>query len=239
MKTFDHMAIQKPAILSKCPSISYFNVGVRKWTETSSLHILKAPTITDLDSFGENSGRPRSPIPLQIYVHELEKKFRDSRMPYVMFDPVNFPFVKFHVQFVRQFLLDRKKVPQGTKEYDKLLLDTRNGHPLTSASISNALKVWIYRYIDSELNISAMDLRAAFATHQIRRHANRRSLPEEQWNELEKLTEGDFLTILACIMNNGKEELREICAAWSHAEFATSTAQNLGICQDNGNQGNN
>ncbi len=148
-------------------------------------------------------------------------------MPFLMLDPVVYPYIYFHTQYVLPFVLEKFQIILGTKDSEKLLLDDRNGKPLKSDNIRHTFSSWV-RNIDGELRITPMDLRSAYATIMIRRHAQREELPEECKFAFRHMDEDEFLTMLGCVMNTGKEQLRDVYSAASHAEVRESCSSGYG-----------
>ncbi len=192
---------------------------------------LKAPSRADMLVFRQTPSNKRGTEPLRLHIHEDEKRYRDARMPFIMLDPIVFDYVDFHVQFVRPFLLRKYCVDETTNDSAKLLLDTRNGRPLSSNSVRSTLGSWI-RALNPELNITPMDLRSSYATIMMRRHAQRNKSGGKGNFAFQNLSEEEFISMLASIMNTGVEQLRQVYAASSHSEYATHVARVMNICKD-------
>jgi len=190
---------------------------------------LKCPDVSYLESFTTALSEGQVHEPLKVYIHAREKRARDSRLPFIMLDPETAPFVSFHVQFAQPLLLDRYNRERGTVDAQKLLLDTRNGCPLSSSNIRHSFKRWV-RNIDAELSITPMDIRSGYATMMIRRHARRNENADDNQFAFKEMSEDDFVTLLACVMNTGVEQLREVYASASHEDYATHVARIMRIC---------
>jgi len=147
-----------------------------------------------------------------------------------MLDPTTLEYVKFQVQFVQPFLLEKYNIARGTKDSQKLVLDTRNGRPLNSDNVRHTLSSWI-RHIDSELHITPMDLRSSYCTIMIRRHVVRKELSGKESFAFQNLSEDDFKEMLACVMNTSVEQIHGVYGAASHSEFSTQVAQIMSICR--------
>ena len=190
---------------------------------------LKCPTVIELEIFQTQKGGSEARVPLQLMIHEDEKRSRDSRMPYVLLDPKTFDFVHFHVMFVHNFILQRHEVPIGSVGSEKLLLDTRNGRPMASGHIRTACRPFSNK-MDPELYLNPMDIRSSYATIMIRRHIQRN---EGEKNEpFLRLSENDFVAMLSCVMNTSEEQIRSVYAASPYSEFPEQVARMLGMCRD-------
>lgn len=191
---------------------------------------LKCPTVAEMILFRTEHGGSKASAPLKIHIHEDEKRIRDSRMPFIMLDPVVFEEVNFHVRFVQPFLVRKYKIPIDSADATKLMLDTRNGHSISSDNVRKSLSTWI-RAVDPELNITPMDLRSSYATIMIRRHATRGKKREGTKFAFQSLSEEEFIVMLACVMNTSPEQLRQVYAASSHSNYALHVAQVMNICR--------
>ena len=191
---------------------------------------LKCPSISDVLLFEREHGGSKASVPLKISIHEDEKRVRDSRLPFIMLDPIVYPYIRLHALFVQPFLLEKHQIKSGTKDSEKLLLDTRSGKPFTSDNVRYTLSSWI-RNIDNNVHITPMDLRASYATIMIRRHAQRSELSDKDYFAFQTMSEEEFITMLACVMNTGTEQLRQVYAASSHSNYADHVARVMNIVQ--------
>lgn len=185
-----------------------------------------------MEEFGSECGDVDSREPLKIYIHEKEKRSRDSRLPFIMLDPHVFPYVNFHVQFVQPFLLAKRSIEEGSTDSQKLLLDTRNGRPVSSDSIRNTFRNWIHKHVDRNLRINPMDIQVAYVTIMIRRYVRRNDASEKNLFAFRAMEEEEFMTTLACVMNTGVEQIRKVYAAASHETYANSVARVKGIVRE-------
>ena len=85
--------------------------------------------------------------------------------------------------------------------------------------------------IDPELNITPMDLRSAYATFMIRKYIERK--PGSTLN-MHNLSEEEFQSTLAAVMNTSVEQIKQVYAAASHTSYAENVALTLGICGGRG-----
>ena len=141
---------------------------------------LKCPDISYVEDFVRAHDDGSGHEPLKLHIHEREKRVRDSRLPFIMLDPVTAPYISFHTQFFQPLLLKRYNKELGTVDGQKLLLDTKNGSPLSSNNVRHSFRRWV-KDIDNELSITPMDIRSGYATMMIRPHARRN---DESRNDL-------------------------------------------------------
>lgn len=66
---------------------------------------LKCLTTAEVLLFKNENGGAKSSTFLKISIHEDEERNRDSRMPFIILDPVLFNYVEFHSQYFQPFLL--------------------------------------------------------------------------------------------------------------------------------------
>lgn len=194
-------------------------------------NFLKCPSVADMLLFKTEKGGASATKPLKISIHEDKRRIRDNRMPYLMLDSIVFDYVDFHVHFSHLLLLRKFNITPGTKDWQKILLDTRNGKPLNSDNVRHTLSSWI-RSIDPELNIIPMDFRSSYATIMIRRHPQRHKLGKDNHFSFQTLTEEQLICMLACVMNTGVEKLRSVYAAASHSNYDDSAVRVMHIVKN-------
>lgn len=132
-----------------------------------------------------------------------EKTARALDIPDVMFPIMVLPYLTFHVDFIRPILIKRRRIPMSDifKKNQPLLVHTRTGEYLTPANISHSIRCFM-RGVDPRLtNVKAMTLRASYATSML--HSYRQGKFDDN-----KLSEDEFLSLVAKQMNTSVEQLR-------------------------------
>ena len=223
-ETFQHMV--NPGLLSKwmlnfTALLILYGSGQRNQVFT----FLKYPTLSELDMFREEEGGAKAKTPLRLHISGFEKRPRDARLPFLMYNPIVFPMVHFHVEFIIPYLHATKEVNVRSRAAKLLLLDTRPlRFRLSSDSIRNTIKKFAKR-VDFELHVTPMRLRAAHATYSMRRFIQRK---EEGNRFLMNLTEDQFISYLAGVMNTGVKQIREVYASAMHMDYANHIAK---VCE--------
>ena len=218
----DQRGFIKKWMLNFTAMLLLFGNGQRNQVYT----FLKAPSLSDLDEIENEEKGSFGTVPLKLQVSEHEKRPRDAGLASILYSPEVCTVMRFHVSFVLPHLHKRHTVQDGGPASKLLLLDTRNGRPVTSDQIRKTLTAFI-RFKDPESRVTPMDLRAAYATYTIKRFVAR----EEEGNEmLKNMTEDQFINMLAAVMNTGVEQIRNAYAAATHEEYATNVARMMGIC---------
>jgi len=191
--------------------------------------MLKSPTITELDAFEENEGGSSASVPfnMDLVGDEGEKVPRDVKIPFIMFDPVVFPFIYFHVDYVRPYLV---QVAEGKGNFvsNALLLDTRNGMPLSSDNVRFTFVSFV-KHINPELHLTPMDVRACYATYMTRRYVERNMEGNEERCSFSSMNESTFFEMLSSVMNTSSDMLRNVYTAASHTSYAEQVADVLDI----------
>ena len=200
--------------------------------------MLVAPETDELDLVEETNreaGKMKVALKIGFVRGELEKRPRDIRLPYVIFDASIVKFVRFHVEFVRPFLHEAAHHEKNPK-FSHLLLDTRSGLPLNSRLIRVAFSTWVKQF-DKDLHLTPMDIRACFATYMIRRYV-RRALQGKTGIvcSFENLNEVQFLEMLSAVMNTSVEQLRTVYAAATYTAYADQVAHVLNICKSSNDE---
>ena len=251
-KVFELLALARTGFVSKwclnfLACLLLYGNGQRNQVYTA----LESPSLAELDEFKKMQGGSSAKVPLKIRIRDSEKRPRDCRLPFVMFDPKIFNLVHFHVEFIRPYVLN--KVYEDGKEAERerleamgqtdmseiddalfvkdakeLLLDTRNANPVYSDSIRKSLARWTAAK-DPELRVTPMSLRAFIATYHIRSFVNKSS---DLNPAFKNLSVEDFKEVLAAVMNTSIAMINSVYAAATHTEYANHVAMTMGIVSE-------
>lgn len=186
---------------------------------------LKAPDLESLKDFDKDHGGFESNSPLEVEIHEAEKKPRDLLLPMILFDPVIFTYVLFHVEYVLPVLRTKFHIEASHAASAYLLLNTRTGKKLTSHNVRRTIQKWVNDQ-DPELHISAMDIRASYATFMVRRYADK---SEKGGAAFKALSKDKFLEMLASVMNTSQEQISRVYAAATREGYQKHVAMMLDI----------
>jgi len=127
------------------------------------------------------------------------------------------------------------KIPAGEYRKHLLMIHTENGQMIKEKNILRSLRSWI-KEIDEELNISVMDVRAAYASFMIQKYVRERDNGGDAFNGLDK---DSFLQMIGDIMNTSKEQLINVYMASAEEGFSKTVARLMGIVDKEEGQGEN
>ena len=228
-RVVDSVLINKPGLVLKWSFNSVALLLVHGNGECNHVYtFLKFPLISDKLLFETVEGGSKAKFPIKIQIHEDKKRLRDSRMPFVTLDPQIFNFVKFHAQFFQPLLLRKYGIQKGTANSEKLLIDARNGFPITSNNIHNII-VKLGTAIDPELHLKPMNLHSSYATIVIRRQVHREEIGVSE--HFQALSEDEFCSMLSAVMNTSVTQIRTVYAPASHADYSAHVSRIMSICK--------
>ncbi len=163
--------------------------------------VLKTPSRIDLMNMRDEA-MSSGVFTLQV---SFEKRVRTIDLPKLLVPRAIFRALNFHVNYVLPALYNLHEISEEAPQRNCLLLNTSNGESLDSKQVTTTIQR-VLKTFDPELGkVTAMSLRASFATMMIQRH--RRGESYANWNEEE------FLEYLAKIMNTSTEQLKETYVA--------------------------
>lgn len=159
---------------------------------------LQAPSKTKLELITERC-KEKGYFVLQTLA---EKTMRSVDMPCVVLPAATCEFISFHMKYVRPTLLSRgkwKEEDMRNSENFPLLLNTRNGAPLTSQQVTGSLKKFMNGVDEGLGNVTTMTLRGSYATMMMRSYREKEIHTE--------MNEKEFVEHLAKCMNTSCEQL--------------------------------
>lgn len=142
-----------------------------------------------------------------------EKRQRCIDLPHVIFPKVVLKFVKFHIRHILPAIHEKCCIPDDDPKRRFLLLNTRSGELMLSYSVSSTLRRWIKNHDPDFADVSAMSLRASFATIMVQKHRQKKILTH--------LSEDAFISYLSKLMNTSEEQLKQTYIAVEHQDFTT------------------
>ena len=228
LDVFRSLVVSRKGLLDKwglnfTAMLVFFGNGQRNQV----FRLLNAPLLPDLLTFErENEENDRhAPIKMDLIETAVEKVPRDIRIPYIMFDNVILPFLKFHVEFVRPILLERA-LENGNRKTNYLLLHTKLGKKLTSQNIRYAIVTFVKR-MNPDAHLTPKDIRASFSTYMIRRYVKARTSEQELEGCFQSLEPQAFKEMMAAVMNTSVRMLDQVYMESSHSSFGDHIARVL------------
>lgn len=187
---------------------------------------LVSPSHAELENFKEEKGGSKARVPVEIPIGGMEKTKRDIHVPNVLLDPKTFSYVLFHTKYVLPHMHGKFQIGQEDERKQWLLLHSRNGHQLSSDQVRQSLITWV-RDMDSELHLTPMHLRCAYATIQVRKY--------DEGSHLSHIPKKKFMEMVASVMNTSVEQIENIYASETSGGFTQQVAEVLGVV-DTGNE---
>lgn len=155
----------------------------------------------------------------------LEKTLRSSDIPNVIFPALLLNYVKFHARIVRPAILKKLDIciANPSLRNESLLIDTRNGYPLQSRSVTASVRRFLCSYDPELSNVTPMSIRASYATMMVDRYQKRRILRDR--------TEEQFLDFLSKMMNTSIEHLRSTYISTRKSEYLDVARELVSVFQ--------
>lgn len=184
--------------------------------------LLEAPSGVDFIALREKAKSTGS-FPLRI---SYEKRIRSIDLPSVLIPSSLFRVIKFHCLYVLPAIFGKHEIDETDARRKCLLLHTENGDVLASRQVTGTIRTFLKRF-DPELGkVSAMTLRASYATMMLTKHRRNETFGG--------MGEDEFLSYLAKIMNTSPEQLRETYISTNGKTFEICARILSGIIDRNG-----
>jgi len=227
ISVFRGLIIARPGLLDKwglnfIALLVFFGNGQRNQV----YRMLRAPILPDLLVFERENERENENVPLKLDLVEssTEKVPRDVRIPYIMFDNVILPCLRFHVEVVLP-VLHQKAVENNAIVTQHLLLHTKKGTKLSSMSVRYAVTSFVHG-INPELHLTPKDIRASFSTYMIRKYVQAID-KKDPTDSFHALPVNVFKEMMAAVMNTSVEMLEQVYMEATYGSYGNHIAQVL------------
>ena len=161
-----------------------------------------------------------------LEISEREKRPRDVIIGGVLFNPVVWRFVDFHVNSVLPFLYKKFTIPISDNRRQALLLHTLTGQKIKTHSVRKSLKRFC-KVLDEELYVTPTTLRASYASYMVREQVRGASKGEYTWGK----EPDSFIAMLAKVMNTSVDMISEVYASATRLQYNQFVGKMLGIVE--------